>query len=71
MEQAVDIAAHMLGGDDGTAGLLHYDLHSDLEVANLRCRRVGGRLRSRQVIASIILAWEYAHPGEAVYGDED
>ena len=68
-EQAVDIAARMLCGPGGSAGLLHHDLHSDIQIAEMRCNNAGGRLRSRQALSAIILAWEYAHPGETAYGD--
>ena len=68
-EGAVDIAARMLGGENGTAGLLHYDLHSDIRIAETRCCNAGGRLVSRQALSAIILAWEYAHPGETAYGE--
>ena len=57
MDWAVNIAARLLGGEEGSMGLLHYDLCSVITIAEARCRNAGGRLVSTQALAAIILAW--------------
>lgn len=69
MKHCLDIAAEMLGGPDGWQGLLHGDLKSDFQIADMRCRNAGGQLTSRQAIAAIICAWEHANPGKRAYGE--
>ena len=64
------IAARLLGTD---SGLLHHDLYETLTLADNRVRRAsrhdGGQLRSRQVVAAIIAAWEMTHLNERVVGE--
>lgn len=62
------IAATMFGGDPG---LLNYKLCEDLdEVARLIQRAgAGGELRSRQVIATIIVDWLRRNPDAKAYGE--
>ena len=60
------IAAEMFGGDPG---LLNYKLSQHLrEVAELT-ERVGGKLRSRQVIATLIANWSMRNPDAMPYGE--
>ncbi len=61
-----EIAASMFGGDPG---LLNYKLCESLsEVARLT-EVAGGDLRSRQVIAAIVVDWLRRNPDKRVYGE--
>ena len=60
-------AAKMLG--DGDPGLLHHKLHDYLTAIDDMVKRVGGSLKSRQIIAVICNQWIDANPNEKAYGD--
>lgn len=67
---AVDIAAHMLGAPDLHSGTrLHSGLFDAITKVNELAHVAGSALRSRQTIASIIVAWEEANPGQDLIGD--
>jgi hypothetical protein len=59
-----DVAAEMLGAGQGEGGRLHYSLHDAIERADRLAGTINAVIRSRQVIASIIVAWELANPKE-------
>lgn len=62
------IAAEMIGGGD--EGLLNYRLHDKLTEIDDMCRKLGGALVSRQVIASIVQQFVANElNGQKVYGD--
>ena len=67
--EALIIAARCLGGLEADAGLLHFRLAEDIRSASLLVSNAGGILRSRQVIALIILEWKRNNPGQSAYGD--
>lgn len=54
---------------DYDIGLLNGTLIFALRSINEMCRRVGGELKSRQVIAQIIYQWQKDNPDKIVYGD--
>jgi hypothetical protein len=61
-KRAHQIAASMLNA--GSPGLLHRDLYNMISEAAEMVEREGGELKSRQVIASIILLFQIGYPHE-------
>jgi hypothetical protein len=55
---------------DGDSGLLNHRLYNRLSDIAEYCEKVGGELKSRQVIAMIVYDWIFKESnGEKVYGD--
>jgi len=65
-----EIAAVMFGGDRNSAGLLNISLSQELVQAASFVKASGGVLRSRQVIAAIIVNWIWRNPDEQPYFPE-
>lgn len=61
-------AASMTGYGD--VGLLNCKLVEELRQVNYLCMKVGGRLRSRQIIAQIIYQWQKENPDKTAYCSE-
>lgn len=59
-----DMAIRMLCGDPHT-DRLQDDLYFAIDNVEMLVGRLGGELRSRQVIAGIIVAWSLANPGKS------
>ncbi len=53
----------------GDSGLINHKLVTELMLVNDLCIKAGGRLRSRQVIATIIVRFMIENPNEKLYGD--
>lgn len=52
------ITSMVLTGERHNYAAIDQQLADELSLVNEMCERAGGRLRSRQVIAAIILDWE-------------
>ncbi len=63
---SLQIACKMLNGDDPT--LLNASLAEDIMDVQILVNAGGGELKSRQVIASIIMSWRKKHRGKKAYG---
>lgn len=61
------IAAEMLCPGNGWYMNLNYKLSNALRRASELVKNADGELRSRQVIAALIVSWEMAHPLEEPY----
>jgi hypothetical protein len=58
--------------NDGDPSFLNKSLVEELKAVDdlVHCASNGeGLLRSRQVIATVIVNWSFRHPGERPYGD--
>jgi hypothetical protein len=49
---------------NGAPFRMNQSLFCDLDDIDNMCRRASGELRSRQIIAAVILAWCLRHPTE-------
>ena len=65
--EAQEIAARCFAGSNGDAGLLHYQLAEEIDNVDRMVQNAGGKLRSKQVIVTIIRAWQFNNPGERSY----
>ncbi len=63
---SLQVAAKLLNGDDPT--LLNASLAEDILDVQRLVNDAGGELKSRQVIASIIMSWRKTHRGKKAYG---
>lgn len=68
--EAEQIAAELLVGDDGWYGNLEYSLANVIKHAEQMLEGRDAKLRSRQAIAAIIVAWQLANPGKEAYVNE-
>lgn len=59
----INMAIEMLGGDMGV-GVLHTDLSRRLVKREHLCNKLGGSLRSSQLIACIVADWMDENPDE-------
>lgn len=63
---SLQVAAKLLNGDDPT--LLNASLAEEIMDVQTLVNDAGGELKSRQVIASIIISWRKKHIGKKAYG---
>jgi len=64
---ATEMAALMVGGSADRSGLLHSDLYDRLEDLDRYCE-AAGLFSTPSAVASVVVAWQIAHPGEAPIG---
>lgn len=57
-----DVAAEMLGAGQGQGERLQYSLYNAIARVDRLAQTIDAVIRNRQVIASIIVAWELANP---------
>ena len=69
-QEYLQIAADMLSEETkGDTGLLSTYLSAELHEINRMCKKAGGFLRSRQLIATIIQDYRYKWPESKLYGE--
>ena len=63
------IAVQMLGYPEGNEGLLNANLCEKLTLLDDMCRRAGGQIISRQIVALAITDFQQNNPGVKLIGD--